>query len=346
MKRHAFIIGGTGQIGYATALELINSGWRVTISCRRKTKIALNLIGKGVAMIQLDRNEPNALSKALGEGIDALIDTAAFDSLHAEQLLSLQDKIGALVVISSSSVYRDNAGRTLDEAGENGFPNFPEPIKETQFLVEPGPKTYSTRKALLECRLLVNPRIPIIILRPGAIHGIYSTHAREWWFVKRIIDKRSIIPLAYGGRSRFHTCSSLNIARLITFALANPKTGIFNVADPQALTVIQIGQAIALHMNYKGNLIPLEIGDAYGKSPVGWSPWSVAGPFVLDTSKAQKEFGNILTTQYEDTVDEICNWLVSESHEDWHINFPVLASYPMNLFDYTAEDQFFVRKKE
>ena len=183
-------------------------------------------------------------------------------------------------------------------------------------------------------------------MRPGAVHGIYSTHAREWWFVKRILDKRSAIPLAYGGRSRFHTSSSLNIARLIASAFARPKTGIFNVADPQAPTAMQIGQTIARHLNYRGNILPLEIGDAYGKAPVGCSPWSVAGPFVLDTATAEKEFGTILTTQYEDTVGEMCDWLVSGSADDWHIRFPVLASYPLDPFAYSAEDQFFAQRKE
>ena len=43
------------------------------------------------------------------------------------------------VVISSSSVYRDEKGRTLDEAEKNGFPDLPEPIQETQPTVAPGP---------------------------------------------------------------------------------------------------------------------------------------------------------------------------------------------------------------
>jgi hypothetical protein len=37
---------------------------------------------------------------------------------------------------------------------------------------------------------------------------------REWWFVKCILDHQPSIPLAYEGRSRFHTSSALNIAEL------------------------------------------------------------------------------------------------------------------------------------
>jgi len=43
----------------------------------------------------------------------------------------VQNSVGALVIVSSSSVYRDDAGRTLDEAAQNGFPELPDPIAET-----------------------------------------------------------------------------------------------------------------------------------------------------------------------------------------------------------------------
>jgi hypothetical protein len=58
----------------------------------------------------------------------------------------VQCRVGALVVVSSASVYRDAAGRTLDEAAASGFPELPVPIPETQPTVEPGAATYSTRK--------------------------------------------------------------------------------------------------------------------------------------------------------------------------------------------------------
>jgi nucleoside-diphosphate-sugar epimerase len=99
--------------------------------------------------------------------------------------LNVQDSIGALVVVVSSSVYRDNEGRTLDEAAQNGFPEFPDPIAETHPTVTPGDATYSTRKVALEHLLLDEATIPVTVLRPAAIHGPGSIHPREWWFVKR-----------------------------------------------------------------------------------------------------------------------------------------------------------------
>lgn len=88
----------------------------------------------------LDRDEPGALARALAAGADAVIDTIAYTDAHADQLLEIERSAGAFVVISSCSVYRDAAGRTLDEACTGGFPNLPLPMTEDQPTVDPGPK--------------------------------------------------------------------------------------------------------------------------------------------------------------------------------------------------------------
>jgi hypothetical protein len=67
----------------------------------------------------------------------------AYDQRHARQLLDIQGMLGSLIVVSSS-VYRDPLGRTLNEAGETGFREFPSPIREAEPTVEPGPATYSS----------------------------------------------------------------------------------------------------------------------------------------------------------------------------------------------------------
>lgn len=104
------------------------------------------------------------------------------------------------MVISSSSVYQDKSGRTLDEAAATaGFPDLPDPISETQQTVSPGPATDSTRKMAMERTLRDGARVPVTILRPCAIYGRGSSHPRGWWFVKRMLDRRPIIPIAFRG---------------------------------------------------------------------------------------------------------------------------------------------------
>ena len=174
MARHAFIVGGTGQIGRKIAELLLSNGWQVTLTHRGRRPEPVELLRMGAQFTALDRNEDGALRNALHGGADAVIDTIAYTPEHAGQLIDVSGNVGALAVISSASVYQDYAGRTLDEAGEGGFPDFPEPIKETQATVPPGPQTYSTLKSALELRLIEGSKAPVTILRPCAIYGSHS----------------------------------------------------------------------------------------------------------------------------------------------------------------------------
>ena len=339
MTRRAVVIGGTGQIGRAIAEDLLAADWRVCVTHRGVRTAPASLIARGAQVIALDRDEPAALQRALGCGADALIDTSAYDLGHAQQLIGVQDCIGSIVVISSSSVYRDAAGRTLDEARQNGFPYFSAPIRETQKTVDPGPETYSTRKMALERHLLDTAKVPVAILRPCAVYGPGSGHPREWWFVKRMVDGRRAIPLAFRGASRFHTTSVLNIASLVRTTLENPGQRVLNIADPVALTVSEIATSIGRHLKYEGRFI--ELNDPAELTLLGRTPWSVPRPFTLDCSSA-RELGYKPVAHYPDAVGAVCRWLVeTASIGDWKRRFPTLAGYPWDLFDYMAEERFF-----
>ena len=338
MARRAFVIGGTGQIGRAIGHELLADGCEVTLSHRGRRPAPDDLVRRGARLVILDRNELGALSRAVGSGADAVIDTVAFTDVHANQLLEIESSIGALVVISSSSVYRDEAGRTLDEARTGGFPDTPLPLTEAHPTVEPGPKTYSNRKIALERRLLDLATGAVTIPRPSAIHGPHSVHPREWWFVKRMLDGRKLIPLAYRGESRFHTSATANIAALIRQTLEVPGTRILNAADPLALSVAEIAATIASHLDYRGAFVP--VNDNTYPPVVGSTPWSVPAPFTLDTS-ASLALGYRPVSTYEEASKEACDWLVKAAPSDWHEAFPVLAGDSRNLFDYAGEDAYF-----
>ena len=99
-----------------------------------------DLIARGARLAVLDREQPGALASALASGADAVIDTIAYTADHADQLLEIAPSVGSFIVISSSSVYLDPAGRTLDEARKGGFPDLPSPHKETRPRSTPVPK--------------------------------------------------------------------------------------------------------------------------------------------------------------------------------------------------------------
>jgi nucleoside-diphosphate-sugar epimerase len=332
MTSKALIIGGTGQIGQAVARRLLADGWQVTAAARDPAALPRDIASAGGRGVALDRESPGAVAAAVAGGVDALIDCVAYDDAHGRQLLQVQADVGAMVVISSGSVYADARGRTLDEAAENGFPELPVPIPETQATVPPGPATYSTRKVLLEQALLQGATRPAIVLRPCAIYGPGSRHPREWWFVKRIVDGRRRIPLALDGQSRFHTSATANIAELVRVALAAPATQVLNAADPEALPVIDLGRAIAAAY---GADVEFARFPGPPRGPVGRTPWSVPLPIVVDMARAEA-IGYRPVTRYEDAVGEACR--AAEAAAAAGVKFP---QYIEALFDYAAEDAWF-----
>ena len=326
MTKRALIIGGSGQIGRAMIDAFGASGWAVVAAHRAASGAPAAIVP---ATIALDRNEPGALSLAVQSGFDVVIDTVAYDDNHARQWLEVQGDIGALVVISSASVYCDDEGKTLDEASKNGFPTFPVPITEDQPTVEPGPQTYSTQKVALEQTLLQGAKIPVTILRPCAIYGEASRQPREWWYIKRILDGRQRFPLAFDGQSQFHTSATANIAALAKAAIEAGGTHVLNSADPEALTVAQIGEAIGNHYGRDLDLVRLPGPPRKG---VGSTPWSVAKPLIVDTKRGEA-LGYRPVTTYAGSVGQACR--SAERQAEAGIAF---APYLATMFDYAAED--------
>lgn len=321
-----FIVGGTGQIGRAVAERFARAGWRVRLGARRPSR-ATDLWQS----VRLDRTIPGALGRALGDGADLLLDCIAFDAADADRLIAVQGAVGRIVAVSSASVYSDAQGRTLDEARDRGFPVFPVPINEDNPTVAAGPATYSTRKVAMETRLLDSAGIPVTILRPAAVHGPHSKHAREWWLVKRLLDGRPRIPLAYGGRSRFQTTSAEAIAAAVWHAAAGQAPAVANVADGDAPTVAGIAGTVMAALEREAELVGFR--DEPFPPKVGMTPWSTAHALVCASSLPPAR-------RYTETVGPALDWLIGAvAPDDWRQALPQLAAYPRDLFDYAAEDR-------
>jgi nucleoside-diphosphate-sugar epimerase len=328
MARTAFIIGGTGQIGIAAAAELLRHGWAVTLGHTGRRE-PLNLPA-GVRLAVVDRRDSAALSAAIGT-VDLLIDTMAFSGNDADQLVGLSGQYAQLSVISSASVYADEQGRSLDTAGETGFPEFTGPIPETAPTIAAGPESYSRGKVELERRLLETSGRPVTILRPCAIHGVNSKHPREWWFVKRMLDGRKHIPLAAGGPQIFHTTATTNLAALIRAAADTPATRILNCGDPNAPSVLDIGEILAAQLGWTGEFVDVPAGSA-----IGQTPWSAPHPLVV-AMDAATTLGYHPAGTYAETLPPYLAWMKANA-ADWKTAFPMFQQYPQDPFDYAAED--------
>jgi nucleoside-diphosphate-sugar epimerase len=333
MARRALLLGGTGKTGRVLAKRLVESGWAVTVASRGVGPIEKPEAAKHV---RLDRGDSEAVRAALGTGVDALVDFVAFEPEHAEQLLSLQGLTRSLVVVSSAAVYADPRGRSLD-AGPDEVPEFRVPLTEREPTVVRDEPTYATKKVAIERALLSQDALPSTLVRAGAIYGPGDRGSREWYFVKRALDRRRVVILAHRGESRFHPTSVHNLAELIRLAAERPGRRVLNCGDPDVPSVVEIGRHVAAAINHEWAevLVPGPPRDA----GVGDNPWCLPRPFVLDMTEAEFELGYRPVTTYAAAVGETCEWLVAATREtDWREVMPLTAE--RYGFDYEAEDTF------
>jgi nucleoside-diphosphate-sugar epimerase len=338
MALSAFVIGGTGLIGAATARRLAERGFEVTAAARGTVEPP-EWLSEVARVVELDRTDDEAFRKAFQDGYDVLVDTAAYRVEDAEQLVGLAGRIGSLVVLSSAAVYADAAGRSFEDAsGVGDFPDFPVPISERQPTVEPADTGYAPRKVAIERAVLAVDELRATVVRPGAVYGPHDARPREWYFVKRALDRRPYVVLAFRGESRFHPTAVENLAELLRLAAERPERQVLNCADPEAPTVLDIGRAIGKALGHDPAELLLPGPPVDG---VGDHPWGTPKPFVLDTTDAEITIGWRPVTRYERAARATCEWLVERTQgRDWHEALPGMAKYYGAMFDYEAEDRF------
>ncbi len=341
MAKTALLIGGTGQIGVATAARLALDGWAVTVAHRGEHAPGLTT---DVASIRFDRDDTAALLAA-ARGNDLVLDAVAYDTTHADQLAQLAGDVGSLVVISTGSVYLGRNGGYLDVATDDDFPSYPVPLRETDPVVDNAEQSYSPKKAAMERRLLATDNLPVSILRPGAIHGPHSKALREWFFIKRVLDGRRRVVLAYDGVSRFSTSSTANIAELVTLCAGQPGRRVLNAVDEEGLTVAEIGLAVFTAMGHEAAILTFT-GAPRGE--LGSSPWGLARPIVLSMAAAREQLCYRPAVSYAEGLGDDIRWVTdavaaAERHgTTWEQLFPSIVSrYGADgWFPYAAENAF------
>lgn len=330
----AIVLGATGQIGNPICKALLEEGYDVVACHRGGRALQANLKKAGVTEVVGDRHGSADIGGVLRSGADLLVDVVPMAAADADQLLAHKEDFGTLAIVSTGAVYADDEGRTLAGARQRGFPQYPDPIPETQRTVEPDAESYAGQKVALERRLLDEARCDVIVLRPGTVHGIYAQDLREVWFLKRMLDGRPFVPMAYDGSSRFHTCAAATIAAALIAGLKAGGTHILNVGDGDAPSVLEIGEML-LGPNSATALLPFPGPPRDG---VGMSPWSVPHPIGFDTAALAKLIGPI--PLYRDMIRPTAEWAIGRLRSNWAEAFPKLARYGFPLFDYAAEDAF------
>jgi nucleoside-diphosphate-sugar epimerase len=335
--RRALILGGTGQIGRATAARLLADGWSVEVTGRNPAHMPAEIAEAGGRFVAADRADSAQLLRALGDGTDLLVDCICYTAAAAGQLLPLAGNAASTVMISSKAVYVDGFGR---HSNSDDAPRFERPIGEAQPTILPGDGDYNSREGygankVAAENVLLDSGEPITVLRPSKVHGAGAATPREWVFVKRALDRRPAVFLAHRGAGIDHPTAAANIAALIEVVAAKPGRRILNSADPDAPSALEISRTIARLLEHEWDEVLLDDDD---DPALGRHPWDAPYPIVLDMTAAE-ELGYTPVGDYATTVVDEVDWLVSAARGGESLPGPD-DDYFGPLLDYAAEDRY------
>jgi nucleoside-diphosphate-sugar epimerase len=321
----ALVLGGTGQVGVAVAKRLLAAGWDVDLTGRNPPRLEV----EGARFLRSDRTAAGDLRAAIGTGADVLVDNVCYTAEQARLVAPFLAEIGSTVMLSSKAVYVDSAG---NHSNSDVRPDFGGPIKESQPTMEPGDMDYNSREGygpnkVAAEQVFLGGGAPVTVIRPSKVHGPGAEAPREWFFVKRVLDRRPAVLLAHRGEGLDHPTAADNIAALVEVAAAKPGQRILNCADPDTPNGLEISRTIARLMGHEWDEVLVD-GDDHGRHP-----WNVLPPVVLDMTAAA-ELGYRPAGDYAATVAGEVEWLASSGP-------PPGASFA-GFFDYATEDAYLV----
>jgi nucleoside-diphosphate-sugar epimerase len=331
----ALVLGGTGQIGLATARRLLAAGWDVDLTGRDASRMPADVAAAGARFVSADRADAGQMAAAFGRGADLLLDCICFTAADARRLLPLAREAGSTVMISSKAVYADAAG---NHSNSDVAPRFDGPIREAQPTVAPGGGDYATREGygankVAAEQVLLDSGLPVSVLRPSKVHGRGAAPPREWVFVKRVLDRRPAVFLARRGVGVDHPTAAANIAALVEVVAADPGARVLNSADPDAPNGLEISRTIARLLDHDWEEVLLDEGE---DGSLGRHPWDARHPIVVDTSAATA-LGYTPAGDYGSTVADEVEWLVSLARGG--AAPPSGDEFFAPFFDYAAEDR-------
>lgn len=340
----ALILGGTGVIGRATAIRLLEAGWMVDVTGRDPRKFNVDVVNLGGNYVASDRKDPIQLRSVFDSGADVLVDCLCYSADDAQQLIPYARDSSSTVMISSKGVYADANGNHSNSADS---PRFPVPILESQSTVAPGNGDYTSREGygpnkVAAEHILLDSGLPVSVIRPSKVHGVGSVRPREWYFAKRALDRREHLLVRNNGKNVDHPTAAVNLAALIEVVARAPGQRILNSADPDAPSVRDISRAIASSLSHVFTEVSVE-SDA--PRSLGQSPWDCAYPIILDTS-ASLDLGYVPVGTYAETIRDEMTWLTSIAigGDDYVLPDWFDIEFFKQAFEYEIEDEFLAVK--
>jgi nucleoside-diphosphate-sugar epimerase len=284
---NCLVIGGTGYIGRALVAELLKQEHSVAVLHRRPK----HDLGRRVANIAADRNDPQAIKSALvGKSFDVVFDNAydwqrGTTSGHIESTVRASgDNLRRYIFMSSVAAYGDGLNHHEGDA----------------LAADDAPELYVRNKAMSEralFRLRQRIGLPVVTLRPPFVYGggKRNPYYREAFFWDRLRTGRPII-IPGDGRRLMQFVYLKDLVRAALKAMAEPAAvgHAFNIANSRPVSQTEAVEAFAKAANKPVTFvrIPREYILRAGGHPMGpklyFGMYFDLPPITQVTAKAQR----------------------------------------------------------
>jgi nucleoside-diphosphate-sugar epimerase len=230
------VIGGTLFIGRALVKELLHAGHEVAVLHRKNR----HNFGKKVANIMADRNDPEAMKRALaGKNFDVVYDNV-YDWEHGTSAAQVEataracgNNLHRYIFMSSVGAYGDGLNHHEGDA----------------LAPDDHHDAYVRNKAMSEralFRMHQRNGFPVVTLRPPFIYGPGNPFYREAFFWDRLREGRPIILPGDGRRlMQFVNIKDLVAAALKVMDIPDIEGHAFNIANPRPLTQMEAVEGFA-----------------------------------------------------------------------------------------------------
>jgi nucleoside-diphosphate-sugar epimerase len=321
------VIGGTQFIGKHLVAALVKAGHTVTVLHRRPE----HDLGKKVANLQADRNDPAQLKRALaGKSFDAAFDLVydwekgtPASAVEASARL-LTGKVERYVFMSSVAAYGDGLNHHEGDA----------------LAADDHGDRYARQKATSEralFRLHQRHGTPVVTLRPPFVYGPGNPYYREQFFWDRLRDKRPII-LPGDGRRLMQFVYVKDVVWACQRALECPNAvgHAFNIANARPLTQAEVLDALSAASGKQAEIVrvPRERIARAGGHPLGpnlyFGIYFDLPPITTVISKAQRVLG-LKPASFADGLKETYKWYLRNSAK--------------KTLDYSFEDRLLARER-
>jgi len=332
------MLGGTSFMGPAVARELLADGHAVAVYHRGQTEGA---VPEGVTHLHGERDALMAARPALEQfAPDVVIHMILMEEAQAQAFTQALGGVARrAVVISSQDVYRAY-GRVI---GNEPGPPDPTPLTEDAPLRErPYPHradqpraeddpmrwadTYD--KIPAERVVMSAPELPCAVLRLPAVFGPRDRQRRFHSLLKRMDDGRTVIPLDAAEADWRWTYGYVDdVAHAIALAALDARSAgrIYNVGEPQALSLEERALAVGAAAGWRGRIVRLPAGRLPEAMRAGIDPRQ---NLIVDTTRIRAELGYREVTSPAEAYARTVAWERAN---------PVAQDDPAE-FDYAAED--------